>query len=363
MRRFFVTTSAVLLLLVASVANAQMRGTGRLQGNVYDKATGKPIAGATVTVALPSGNTQPIVVKTDSRGHWAALGMTPGQWNIDIAASGYTTTRGTANISEISQTPAIKTELEPAVVQQAPPEANVPTVPSVPKEAVDAIKEGEQLLKAKPGDVITTTQVDATGASTSVQHTVTADELKDNAKHAVADFEKALPQIPEDTPALKDVKNQVLYILSQAYYRAGDVKNAIATMEKLDVADPAGATPDAAHTTREILLANLYLENGQLEQGRELLDKLPTTAISDPTAYLNIGILFLNKKNPSDAATYFTKGISLDPKRAEGYYYRGLAEIQMKKNAEAKADLQQVVALAPDSSEAKDAKQLLASLK
>lgn len=361
MRNIIGTTAAMLLLLVSVAADAQMRGTGRLQGNVFDKATGKPIAGVTITIALPNGHTQPIVVKTDARGHWAALGMTPGQWNIDIVAAGYNTTRGTANVSELAQTPAIKTELEPQ--QQAPPEAAAVPTASVPKEAVDAIKEGERLLKAKPGDVITTTQVDTSGASTAVQHTVTADELKDNAKRAVADFEKALPMIPEDTPELKDVKNQVLQILSQAYYRAGDVKNAIVTMEKLEAADPAGPAPDAAHQTRSILLANLYLENGQLEQGRALLDKLPAGAITDPTAYINIGILFLNKKNPADANTYFTKAINLDPKRADSYYYRGLAEIQLKKNKEAKVDLEQVVALAPDSSEAKDAKQLLASLK
>lgn len=362
MRRITVITSAV-LLLIALAADAQVRGTGRIQGNVFDKTTGKPVAGATITVSLPNGNTQPIVTKTDSRGHWAALGMTPGQWYIDISAAGYNTTKGTAAISELSQTPAIKTELEPQAVAP-PPEANVPAVPSVPKAAVDAIKEGEQLLNAKPGDVITTAQTDATGASTSVQHTVTADELKGNAQKAVADFEKALPMIPEDTPALKDVKNQVYQVLAQAYYRAGDVKNAIATMEKLNTLDPAATNPpDAAHTTRDVLLANLYLENGQLEQGRALLDKLPANAITDPTAYINIGILFLNKKNPTDAAGYFTKAIAMDPKRADSYYYRGLAEVQLKKNKEAKADFEQVVALAPDSSEAKDAKQLLASLK
>ena len=354
---------SAVLLLFALAANAQMRGTGRLQGNVFDKATGKPIAGATVTVALPGGKTAPIVVKTDSRGHWAALGMTPGAWNIDIEAQGYNTTRGSANISELAQTPAIKTEMEPAVVQQAAPEANVPAVPSVPKEAVDAIKEGEALLRAKPGDVITTAQTDTTGASTSVQHTVTADELKDNAKRAVADFEKALPLIPDTTPELKDVRNQVFMIESQAYYRSGDVKGAIATMEKLEAADPAGPTPDVAHQTRQVLLANMYLEAGDLDKGRAILDKLPATAITDPTAYINIGILFLNKKNPTDAVTYFTKAISQDPKSADAYYYRGLAYVQMKKNADAKADLNQVLTLAPDSSEAKDAKQLLASIK
>jgi tetratricopeptide (TPR) repeat protein len=363
MRRLIAITSAVLLLILAVAANAQLRGTGRLTGNVVDKNTGKPIAGALVTITLPNGKTTPITAKTNSNGHWAAIGMTPGVWNIDISAPGYVTSRGTANVTEAGATPAISIQLEPEAVQQPATAAAVAAVPSVPKEAVDAIKEGQQLLNAKAGDVITVTQIDTAGASTAVSHTVAANELKDNAKHAVADLEKALPLIPDTTPELKDFRNQVLNVLAQAYYRAGDLKNSIATFEKLDTLDPMPATPDAAHTTREVLLANLYLEAGQLEQGRALLDKLPPTAITDPTAYINIGILFLNKKNPSDALTYFTRAVSLDPKRAETYYYRGLAEIQLKKNKDAKADLEQVVALAPDSPEAHDAKQLLASLK
>ena len=51
-----------------------MRGTGRLQGNLFDKKTGKPVVGATVTVALPDGETQPFVLKTDSHGHDLAFG-------------------------------------------------------------------------------------------------------------------------------------------------------------------------------------------------------------------------------------------------------------------------------------------------
>jgi tetratricopeptide (TPR) repeat protein len=141
------------------------------------------------------------------------------------------------------------------------------------------------------------------------------------------------------------------------------LKNAIATLEKLDTTDPATAPMDAAHTTRDVLLANLYLENGQLEQGRTLLEKLPPTAITDATAYINIGILFLNKKDPATAIVYFNKAIAMNPRQAESYYYRGLTEVQMNKHAAAKADFQQVLALAPDSPEAKDAKQMLAGLK
>jgi predicted Zn-dependent protease len=359
MRRLFLT-SLMLSLLIAVGASAQMRGRGRLQGNVFDKKTGKPIGAATITLAIPAGNTQPIVVKSDSKGHWAALGLTSGVWNVDISANGYLTSRGTANISEVSATPSIKTELEPEVKQEMV--AAAPVGPTVPKEAVDAIKEGEQLLKLKPGDVVTNTQTSAVGTATAVSHTVTADDLKENARRAAADFEKALPMIQEDKPELREVKNQVLQVLAQAYYKAGDVKGAIETLEKLDAADPAMATSDA-RTVRRVLLANLYLESGQLDKGKAILENLPPAAIKDPIAYINIGILFLNKKNAVDAATYFTKAIELDPKRAESYYYRGLAKLHLKKNKEAKADLEQVVALAVDSSEAREAKQLLANLK
>ncbi len=362
MRRFAVVAFTLLSSLVAISAGAQIRGTGRLQGNVFDKNTGKPVAGATVSITTPESGTRPIVAKTDARGHWAALGMTSGQWNIDVSAPGYGTSRGTAMVSEVTTPPPIKIELDPEVKEAAPAEV-APASPSVPKEAVDAIKEGQELLRVKAGDVVTNTQATSPGSTTAVSHTATADEVKDNAKRAVADLEKAFPMIPDTTPELRDVRNQVLAVLAQAYYKAGALEDAIATLEKLDALDPPTATPDAAHATRDVLLANLYLENAQLDEGKALLEKLPETAISDPTAYVNIGILFLNKKDPNTATKYFTKAIQMNGKQAESYYYRGLAEVQMNKYGAAKADFQQVLALSPDSSEARDAKQMLASLK
>ena len=46
-----------------------------------------------------------------------------------------------------------------------------------------------------------------------------------------------------------------------------------------------------------------------------------------------------------------------------GYYCRGLATIQHGKPKEAKADLLKVIALAPASDEAKEAKEYLKSIK
>jgi hypothetical protein len=58
-----VVAFAALSLILAAGASAQVRGTGRLQGNVVDKSSGKPIAGAGVTISMAGSSTRPIVTK------------------------------------------------------------------------------------------------------------------------------------------------------------------------------------------------------------------------------------------------------------------------------------------------------------
>jgi tetratricopeptide (TPR) repeat protein len=347
MRRFPVLIAVILSVVTAVAVSGQVRGRGRLGGTVTDKYTGKPVEGATVTVSLPSGNTAPIVSKTDAKGHWSALGLTTGQWNIDIVADGYQTTRGSASVSELQSSPPMQTAIVPEVKQDEAASQAVAPTPLVSKEAADAITEGQNFLKIHAGD----TSTDAAGAA----HQVTADEARDAAKRAVADFEKALPLVPADKPETKQIHDQLMQVMAQAYFRAGDLPKAIAMLETITTADP-------SNTAQAALLANLYLQNGQLDAGKALLEKLPPDTIKDPTIYINVGILFLNKKSPADAVTYFTKAVTMDPKTGDTYYYRGLAYAQLKKTAEARADFEQVLALAPSSPEAKDAKTMLAAL-
>jgi tetratricopeptide (TPR) repeat protein len=339
LRKSLVVISTLLLLALSTNAFAQLRGKGRQQGVVTDSKTGKPVADATVTLTLHGGNTAPVVVKTDSRGRWAAIGLTSGNWDIDITASGYNTLRGSVPVAELQMNPQVQNKLEPAVVVEAVvPASEIKSTPLVPQEAIDAIKEGQELLKS-------------------------TENVKENAKKAVADFEKALPLIPTDKPEIADVRRQLQEVLAQAYYRSGDLKNAIGTLEKMNVSDP-WSTPDANQLPRQILLANLYLENKQLDEAKALVDKLPDGAIADPNVYINMAILFLNNRKPADANANLTKAIALDAKVADAYYYRGLALMQLKKNKEAKADFEQVLALAPADAEiARDAKQLIAGLK
>jgi Tfp pilus assembly protein PilF len=340
LRKSLVLISTLILLVCSTSAFAQIRGMGRQAGVVTDAATAKPVVGATVTLTPAKTSTIPIIVKTDKGGRWNAVGMTTGGWNIEITADGYVSKKTGADIDEYHIGQLIQTKLDPAPkpVEAPPPVEVVKPTPLVPKEAIDAIKEAQDLLRA-------------------------TDNVQDNAKKAVADLEKALPMIPTNKPEIAPVRVQVQEVLAQAYYKAGDLKNAIATLEKLNVADPF-STPDANQTPRQILLANLYLENGQLDEAKALLAKLPANAITDANVYTNMGIIALNKKKPADAEGYFTKAIALDPKMADAYFYRGLSFMHQNKKKAAKADFEQVVVLAPaDAQTSKDAKQYIAGLK
>lgn len=316
MRRLTNVLMIAVLAIAAGQAMAQVRGKARLQGSVTDKATGNPIANAKVTIAIADGSTAPIITQTNAKGRWSALGLVGGNWNVDIEAAGYETSRGAVNVSEVQMTPPIKTEL--ATAAPAPEQAPVASTPGVPKEIVDAVNSGQELLAAG------------------------------KYKEAIVELEKATAGLPDNM--------QLKQVLAQAYYKDGQLPKAIALLETVTAADP-------SNTAVGLVLTNIYLENGQLDEGKARLAALPAGAVTDSTVYVNIGILFLNKNNPAEATSYFTKAVEMDATRHEPFYYRGLAELQQKKMKEAKADFEKVIALSPDSTEAKDAKQLLESVK
>ena len=341
--------SYVLAVLVVTVMSSgalfaqAWRGGGRISGVVTD-SSGKAVKGAKVTlVSIRSGNTGPAPLTTDAKGKWSMLGVMGGTWNIDVEAPGFIIKKGTIEVQEAAMNPPVKTVLEPEPVKEPEPEKPAELANTVPPEAVDSVRKGENLMKQAEGQPIEG-EVTMSIAPTKP----TEEQKKELYKQAIAEFEKAQALLPDNV--------QIKQALAQCYYKAGDVKQAAALLQKVYDADP-------TNVGVLLLLINVLLENGQLEQGKALLDKVPAGTMTDPTALINLGILFMNKNRLDDAWTYFDKAVTLDPNRGESYYYRGLASLQNKKMAEAKADFQKVVQLAPDSSEANDAKDLLKQMK
>ncbi len=327
-------------MLMATTAMAQAyRGGGRLQGIVTD-GSGKPVAGAKVTIFSLKAQSGPPPMITDKNGKWAYLGLTGGQWNIDIEADGFQLKKGSVGLSELERIPPVKTVLEPAVV--VPVEEAPEAKPSIPQEAIDAVNAAQSLVD------------EAEGRTLSLEP-VTEERKKALYTDAAANLEKALTLIPDDAENAKG-RTQIRQLLAQSYYKTGDVKKSIDLLKGVVAAAP-------ENIGVQLLLANLLLEDGRLEEGRAALANVPDSVMSDPTAYINVGILFMNKGQQQDAFGYFDKAVALDPNRGESYYYRGLSLLQQQKLKEAKVDFEKVVALAPESSEAKDAQELLKQFK
>ena len=313
------------LILTTSVFAQGWRGQGRLAGEIVDAKTGAPVKDAKVMLRNQKESAGPDV-KANDKGRWSVLGLGGGGWDIDVEAPGYVTKKISVVVKEQERMPSIKLELDPAA---APAPAETTTAPAAAEEVriggiavsadiAAAVDSGNELLK------------------------------QGKFKEAVVQYEKAYPTLSSNI-ALK-------VALARAYYGAGDLKKALVLLDEAYKADPANAQ-------NTMLLGALLLEDGQLERGKTIIESLPAGALAEPTVLVNIGILMMNKKQPAAAYDYFSKAIAIDANRAESYYYRGLSSVQSGKMKEAKADLQKAIDLAPDSNEAKEARELLKSIK
>lgn len=320
-------TTTLLALLVAATASAQAwRGMGRLSGVVTDP-NGKAIAGAKITLSWQkTGNSGgPPPITTNAKGKWVAGGLAGGPWNIDIEAPGFLPRAMSANISELERLqPEMKITLEPKP-EEKPQEA---------APAQEAIMVGGVEISPEIAKAIET-------ANAFMQEQKWAE--------AAVEYEKAVAALPANM--------QLKAALSRAYYGAGDKKKAIANLQLVYDAD----TGNVLYAT---LLADMLLEDGQLDAGQKILAALPPGSLSDPNTIINLGIRFVNNNKPQEAFKYFNEAVGVAPDLAAAYYYRGIANLQLKKMKEAKADLQKVIEIAPPgSSEANDAKELLAQMK
>ncbi|HUO85268.1 MAG TPA: tetratricopeptide repeat protein [Thermoanaerobaculia bacterium] len=340
---------ALFTCLLATVATAQVR----VRGIVTDAETGKPIAGATVILSSEragEGAVNPI--QTGRDGNWAAMLPIGGQWNIDVEKDGYLTSRGSMELSELSRPPKLETKLEKAVAAPPPPPEEATVASTVPAEAVEAVKQGEEMMRRASGKQLVRNVDEITGETTEtlvdVQPAPTEQEQIAFCKSAVVEFEKAQALLPEHIELKK--------ALSRSYYCSGQLDQAIALLDAVLAAEP-------TNTGIVLLQINLLAEAGKLDRAKELLDNLPPGTLTDPTAVLNVGILFLNKEQPETAWEYFDRAIGIAPTAHEGYYFRAIASLQMKKMEPAKADFQKVIELAPDSSEAADARDLIAQIR
>jgi tetratricopeptide (TPR) repeat protein len=95
----------------------------------------------------------------------------------------------------------------------------------------------------------------------------------------------------------------------------------------------------------------------------DLATKARDTFPDDPNLAKVLGVLAYRRANYSAAAQYLKQSLQTRKNDGEVLYYLGMAQYQLKANAESKAALQQALALNLTPQQAADAKRILAELK
>lgn len=324
-----IAKSMVLLLVLAAVAGVPVwgqswAGKGRLQGQIKDES-GKPVEGARITLRNGSDVVDPkkdgpAPITTDKNGKWSILGLTGGAWGILIEKPGYMSSEGRVQVNEFAVAQPINITLK---------------VP--PKEVIQKAQEESSAGQAK----------------TAIE--------KGNSLLAEGKYAEARTAYQEGMGKLEDksLHPAILRAVADSYFKEGKTDQAIETLKQSLTVVP-GAPEDPVTLQ---LLVNLLVGAGRESEAQTYMARLPQGTKVDANTLLNLGIKSFNEGKMDQALEQFDRVVKENPTNGDAYYYRALVYLNKGKNAEAKADLQKVLELDPDSKNAKDAKEFLKDLK
>ena len=125
--------------------------------------------------------------------------------------------------------------------------------------------------------------------------------------------------------------------LALIYWRKGDAKNAVATLES-------GLRSGVTQSEVRIKLAQYLAESGQ---ARKAIDLLEHDAGNDPDALIALGNAYTAAGRNADAIRTFSHLLEIDPKSALAYQDLGTAQLQAKDLKDAEASLRRAIELDP----------------
>jgi Tfp pilus assembly protein PilF len=300
MKRLFPSVLILLVVAFASTASAQSwRGMARMTGKVTDEE-GKPLEGVKVKLALGSaGGTE---LKTNKKGEFEIGGLARGDWAVDFEFPPYEPRRITVSVAELTRTPPVEIKLKL--------------------------------------DINAAIQIEVAAAA----------ELLSQQKYAEARarYEAVLKKYPS--------AYRLEPFIARTYYLE---KNNDEAIKHLKIA----IEKDPSDVATKLLLGNILMDVGRMDEGRAVLDSVDDTAVKDPAIFVNVGISLMNQNKADMALPYFEKAVKNFPDRGDGYYYRALIRLQKGDTEGTKADLKKFLELSPNAPEAAAAKKALEQLK
>jgi tetratricopeptide (TPR) repeat protein len=358
------------LALVPCAPSVFAQASGTVKGVCKD-AQGNPIANGVVVYANQD-NGQKYTLKTDKKGGFFSLGISPGKYLVTLYASA---DDQKAN-KELYHYSGVQVQLDENELnfdlkkEQADQAKGVGLTPEQMKQRQEAeAKQQKEVntvksLNDKLNAAKTAAEANPPDYDTAIADLNDANQMDPNRDliwFKLGDYYRLSATKQTDTAE----KQKRLDSAVQAYQKAVDLKKA--------------APPDKDPTQTAKTLAAYYNNLAEAyAKDNKVDDAVKTYALAaqtDPTAsaqyYFNTGAVLTNAGKVDDAIAAFDKVIAADPNRADAYYWKGVNLIgkeTMDKDNKAIAPpgtaeaFQKYLELQPTGSYADAAKQMLASI-
>jgi tetratricopeptide (TPR) repeat protein len=366
MKKHFAILLFVILALGLCVPPVFAQASGTVKGAAKD-AQGNPIPDA-IVVWTNMDNGQKYQLKTNKKGEYFSLGLTPGKYlatlykNADDLKAGKELdhVKGfPVQLEENTLDFDLKKDLESAAKGQGlTPEQ----LKQMQEQQAKAAKETNTVKSLNEKLNAAKTAADAGDFDTaiaSLSEATQMDASRDLLWFKLGDYYR-MSATKQTDPAEKQKR---LASAVESYQKAIDLKKSV-TNDK----DPNASKNLAAYYNN---LAEAYAKSNKMDDAVKTYE---LAAQADPTSagqyYFNTGAVLTNAGKVDDAIAAFDKVISLDPNRADAYYWKGVnligkATLQGDKmvappgTAEA---FQKYLELQPSGTYADAAKQMLTSI-
>ncbi len=312
-RRFRLMACAVLVAL-AMTAPAYAQSTGMVRGHVFD-TKGQPVQGATITITYKEGAGRSYTVKTNKKGEFTQIGLTPGMYTVtaDKDKLGSQTFDCRVRLADTAQV-----NFQLGAGASGPSKEDTAKMDSVKK----LFDEG-----------------------------VTASQAGDN-DGAIAKFNEAATAMPGCFDCY--------YNLGFAYAQKKDYTQSETAFKRAIELKPDYA--DAYNGLATIYNAQKKFDDAQAAS-RKAAELSATSGGGSADALYNQGVIAWNAGKAEEAKKAFEETLKIDPKHANAHYQLGMCLINTGKLTEAVSEFETYLQLAPDGQYAAQAKAMLSQLK
>lgn len=318
MKRNFVFFFVLVLLAGLAAPAAFAQATGSVKGACKDR-DGNPIVGATVEF-LSSETGHKYSLKTDKKGEYFSLGISPGKYTVTLRKDGvevYHFNNFPVELDDAKLDFDMKKEQASAAQGQG---LSAEQLKQVQETQAKASKD-KDVVKALNEHLQTAAQQMQAGtfdlAVTTLQEAVTIDPNRDLLYFKLGDAYRM--SAPKQTDPAEKQKRYDASVA--AYQRAIELRKVIA-------ADP--LNKEAAESPQKLAayynnLAEVLNKAGKVDESVKTYGQAAEADPAHAGQYLfNSGAVLTNAGRVDDALAAFDKVIAADPTKADAYYWKGV---------------------------------------